>query len=361
MPIYPGRRAGTWRVTIYKGRQYEFVVEGTKAEARSFEARKRLDLDAGGKPSTRAAPTLRAFCVEVYAPHAERHLRESTWKKVRAYQIATLCSLLGRWKLSALPADAIEDYKRARLSARWRGKPIKPSAINNELRVLRTVLNFAADLGYPVAPVKWKRLPVRGASRVSVWTAAEVARLFAMAQRLDPDLVPMLVFLINTGCRKGEAIAAEWTWVDETAAMLLIPSNDVWRPKSGKPREVPISDALAATLRGLPRSSPFLFPARGGGRYVEFPKDRFSRVREAAKLKGGPHSARHTYASAFLARVPDMFLLGEILGHSHERVSALYSHLLPDHLDRARNAVDFAPPLDSGGDSGGADPTQRYH
>jgi hypothetical protein len=38
-----------------------------------------------------------------------------------------------------------------------------------------------------------------------------------------------------------------------------------------------------------------------------------------------------------------MFLLAKILGHSHSRVTEIYSHLLPDHLARARNAVDIAP------------------
>jgi hypothetical protein len=33
-----------------------------------------------------------------------------------------------------------------------------------------------------------------------------------------------------------------------------------------------------------------------------------------------------------------------VLGHSDTRVTKLYSHLLPEHLARARDAVSFAPP-----------------
>lgn len=38
-----------------------------------------------------------------------------------------------------------------------------------------------------------------------------------------------------------------------------------------------------------------------------------------------------------------MFLLAQVMGHDHTRVTALYAHLLPDHLAGARNAVNFAP------------------
>jgi hypothetical protein len=36
---------------------------------------------------------------------------------------------------------------------------------------------------------------------------------------------------------------------------------------------------------------------------------------------------------------------GQVLGHSHQRVTELYAHLLPGHLDRARNAVNLGPTL----------------
>jgi integrase len=87
----------------------------------------------------------------------------------------------------------------------------------------------------------------------------------------------------------------------------------------------------------------FVFPASHGDRYAEWPRRAFDRARRAAGLKGGPHTLRHTYASHFLQAVPDIFLLAKVLGHSETRTTRLYSHLLPDHLARARNAVNFAP------------------
>jgi integrase len=159
------------------------------------------------------------------------------------------------------------------------------------------------------------------------------------------DLMRLLVFLANTGCRKGEALACEWSWIDFDAGMIRIPSNEYWQPKNGKPREVPLSDACRAVLTGPRASERWVFPKASGERYVDFPKDAFWSARNRAGLTGGPHTLRHTFASHFLQAVPDMSLLARVLGHSNQRVTELYAHLLPDHLARARNAVNLGPTL----------------
>ena len=46
MPNYKGRKPGTRRITIFhKGRQKEWVIEGTKAQGDLFESQKRLELE----------------------------------------------------------------------------------------------------------------------------------------------------------------------------------------------------------------------------------------------------------------------------------------------------------------------------
>lgn len=339
MPVYKGRRPGTWRVVIWaQGKANEWLLEGTRKEALAYEARKRVELGERG-PATRGSPSFRDFCEKTYAPHAEQHLRASTWQSVRVYQLATLARHLGDIRIAELRTEHIEAYKLAR------GREVKASSVNNELRVLRTVLGYAKTLGHAVANPTIKKLPTTGAGRVKVWTAEQVGRLFEAARVEAPELLPMLVFLANTGCRKGEGIAAEWSWIDWERDLIRIPVTEAWRPKSGRPREVPLSPAVRAALTGPRAHERWLFPNRNGGRYACFPEEQWRAVRGAAGLTGGPHTFRHTFASHFLVAVPDMFLLAQILGHSHTRISELYSHLLPGHLERARNAVDLAPRL----------------
>jgi integrase len=308
------------------------------ADGDQFEARKRLELNAESL-STRVAPSFSEFCKHQYKPYAETNLKASTWRKVRIYQLATLEAVFGTQKLTGISNEQIESYKRLRARA------VRPSSVNNELRVLRTVLNYAAETGYPAARPKFKKLRQRGQARPQAWTAADLNRLFAEAREESPELLRLLVFLANTGCRKGEALACEWGWIDFDAEMIRIPSNEYWQPKNGKPREVPMSDACRAVLSGPKASERWVFPKASGERYVDFPKDAFWAARNRAKLTGGPRTLRQTFASHFLQAVPDMSLLARVLGHSSQRVTELYAHLLPDHLARARNAVNLGPTL----------------
>lgn len=344
MPNYKGRRPGTRRIVIWKdGRAHEWVIEGTKADGDRFEAQKRLELAAvtGGRGRARSAPTFSEFCSAEYAPHARRHLRESTWRKVRVYQVATLAEYFGSMRLDRITLADVERFKEVRLD-----DEVRESSVNNELRVLRTMLNYAAAVGYALPDLKWRRLPERGKRRVTFWTEAQVRRFYAATRELYPELLPLFVFLVNTGARKGEALAAEWSWIDFRAGMVRIPATEHWQPKDGESRDVPMSDAVRAALSGERRHERWLFPNRHGRQYRAFPKDAFWAIRDRAGLRGGVHTTRHTFASHFLARQPDMYLLAQVLGHSHERVTELYSHLLPEHLARARNVVNIAPELE---------------
>ncbi len=109
-----------------------------------------------------------------------------------------------------------------------------------------------------------------------------------------------------------------------------------WSPKSRSER----SPCLTFSL-----SQKWVFPsAQSRDCFAFWTSRKFDRARDAAGLKGGPHKLRHTFASHFLRRNPDLFLLARIMGHSHVSVTELYSHLVPGYLDKARDIVTFDLP-----------------
>jgi integrase len=349
MPNYKGRRPNTRRIVIWsEGKPLEWVFEGSKADGDKFEARKRLEL-AAREGVRRAVPRFAKLCSE-YALHAEQHLKESTWK-VRVSQLANLIEFFGQKPADAISVPMIDAYKaHRRQSLATRGPNVKlkryvePNTVNAELRVLRTIWTWAEDAGYPMPKLKWKRLPVRGEGRARAFTREELERIYAAARRVNsPSLIPLVVFMVNTGCRKGEAVAAEWSWIDDTAGLIRIPSNKEWQPKNGRPREVPLSDAVRAILAGPRRHKTHLFPSIHGVPLKCFPKELWGVALEAAGLTGGPHQLRHTFASHFLQATQDLQLLAQIMGHSSTKVTELYAHFLPGHLERGRNAVNLGP------------------
>lgn len=348
MPNYPGRRRGTRRVIIWsKGKPLEWVFEGSKVEGDKFEARQRLEL-AAREGARRAVPRFSKLCEE-YALHAEAHLKATTWR-VRVFQLANLIEFFGQKPADAISVPMVDAYKASRretISSRGpnaKKSKVEASTVNAELRVLRTIWTWATDAGYPMPKLKWKKLPVRGEGRARAFTTEELERLYAACRRTgSPSLLPIVIFMVNTGCRKGEAIEAQWSWVDEAAGLLRIPSTKYWQPKNGKPREVPLSDAVKAILSGPRKHPTHLFPSIRRKPLNRFPKELWAVATEEAELTGGPHQLRHTFASHFLQTVPDLPLLGKVMGHSTAKVTELYSHLLPGHLERARNAVNLAP------------------
>jgi integrase len=333
VPVYRKGR-DRWRVRIWsKGLRQDWIVPGTKADAERFEARKRLEVSAGIEP--RGVPTLSVFIRTEYEPHASARLKEST-RRNRVYQLATIEAHLGALRLDEVRAPAVEAYQTARLD-----EQIKPATVNDEVKVLKAILSHARER-YGLRPLKVAKLRVPKKRNVRAWSEAEVQRLLEAAIRIEPELVPILVFLVNTGCRKGEAIALRWDAVDVKRRVIRIWPNEEWRPKDDEPREVPLSDSLLAWLRA-PRRGDLVYLNRSGRPWASWPQRRFDEARKAAGLVGGPHTLRHTYSTHFLRACPDLFLLGRILGHTHARVTELYAHLLPDQMERARQAVSIAP------------------
>lgn len=191
---------------------------------------------------------------------------------------------------------------------------------------------------------------------------------------MSEDFYALVRFLAETGCRRSEGINLLWSRVDLKTGMARIWSDadgddedggDGYEVKS-REREVTLPDGLVHVLKEQKLrvgDSPWVFPVRTnrasrgdkaktkGEKYAAWPKHTWARAlakatelrrktdKAAPEIVGGPHRLRHTFASLFLAVKPDLFALGRVLGHSHTRVTELYSHLLPDHLAATRNVV----------------------
>jgi len=340
MSIYPGRTKGTYRIVLWAPRtpegksvQHEKTFEGKRREAEVYEAQWRIKLRAGLHREFRGAPTLETFCAETFVPFIRKRIAEETWERSYSWKIAALCERVGDKRLPEISSLDAERYQNERDAGN--------SQINSEMVLLRSILKYASERhGILVQKIHVKAL-AETTKRPKAWSRAEIDRMIAAARVISPWQVPMILFGLNTGCRKGEIVACEWSWVDVPGLMVRIPVNDYWKPKSGKPREVPMSDALKALLTSpRPREHErWVFPSRDGGRFAAFPKQAFAAVLKEAGLKGSPHWLRHTYASLFLAKCPDLPLLADIMGHSSSRVTELYRHMLPDHLAKGRNAV----------------------
>jgi integrase len=340
--------SGRWRKQIWNlGRPIKLTFRGSKADAQQYEARRRIELGAIDPATSESVFDFEHYCAERYRPHAQATLRPSTWS-VRKFQLENLLLHFGRVKLPKLREPEIEAYKMKRLA-----DGADKVTVNTELNVLSATLTYAREtLKLPCASPKIRRFKItKNKGRIEFYSRREVDRILSVAMKETRWFYPMLVFLFETGCRKSEAINLPWKHVsfDQRIVRIWNDTDDAYEVKSVE-REVPISDHLLVVLKkqklaGL--SKEWVFPCHTdrmgtkGAKLYEFPDNTWTRIVGLAGLKGGPHKARHTFASHFLAVKPDLFLLGRLLGHSHTRVTELYAHLIPEHLAEARNVVSF--------------------
>jgi integrase len=343
-------RPGYWKGEIWhQGKRQAITFRGSAADAKLYEAEQRIEISNKGIIDQRTSPKFVDFCVDHYKPYAKNHVRQTTWN-VRRYQLESVILFFGELKLKRITTQHVEQYKQLRQS-----QCIAKSTINSELNVLSGVLGYGRKLKLPCAEPEIDRYKVRRKKgRVKFWTLGEVQRIYDTCMRVAPRFFPLVFFLGQTGARKSEAIHLPWTNVDFERGIVRIwseadegdPDEDNYEVKSSD-REVPMSDALAEVLKKQREDWPnseWVFPVTQGKskglQYVCFPKNPFMRIIEKAGLTGGPHKFRHSYASLFLAKEPDLYLLSKLLGHSSYKVTEdIYAHLVPGYLDKARNVV----------------------
>lgn len=347
MPVY--RLAeGKYQIRInYGGRGTTPLTEtfyGTKRDASARHDELRVEMQSKGLLGRQvgAVQTFSQLCQGAYRAQM-RTWADSTYQS-RRYTIATLCEHFGHRKLTRITTQHVEDF----IAARQGVGTVNNGSINVELHQLRAILNFASKRSIPVRMPQIVLLPHSpNRERVVPYTDDEVPVLFEAMAGHDA-LVDMTRVIINTGMRKGEAIRAEWSWVDWAERLLRIPGRV---QKSKRAREVPISDASLEVLhrRFESRASArwvfvqeHIRKGRGPApRYAKFPAAWQERV-DRAGLHGSPHTMRHTYASHYLRRRPDdIGTLARIMGHTHTEITEIYSHLIPGWLSHVRNTVDF--------------------
>ena len=170
-------------------------------------------------------------------------------------------------------------------------------------------------------------------------TGAELVQLSAaIAEHDDQDAADILRFLLLTGARRGETLAARWADFDIEAGIWIKPGATT---KQKTEHRVPLSAPARQLLAGRERGeSEFVFPGRNGtGHRIEI-KGNWRRICKAAKISNlRIHDLRHSYASFLASSGVGLHVIGGLLGHTTPTTTFRYSHLFDDTLRQATERV----------------------
>lgn len=146
---------------------------------------------------------------------------------------------------------------------------------------------------------------------------------------------------MNTGTRKSEMFALQWSDVDFNAKTVrLVGSKNAKNGKSAKSRYVPMNGALEELFGML---------KQGGAKEKVFRYDHnlHHRFTHALRCAGLPHyrvhDLRHTFCSHLAMRGIPLYTIARLVGHSTVEMTQRYAHLAPESLASAVQTLSFAP------------------
>jgi integrase len=195
--------------------------------------------------------------------------------------------------------------------------------------VAAAILNHAARRGWCSKPIIER--PEQKPGRIR-WLKIDEAD--ALIEACNDCLRPLVIFMLYTGARVGEALWLDWRYVDLTRAHVTFPKS-----KNGEARGVPLHPRLIAALANIENKSGEIFRRPDGEPYSR-PKSaddtsggtRIKKAFAGACRRAGivdfhPHDCRHTWATWHYAHNRDLIGLMRLGGWKSERMVIRYAHV----------------------------------
>ena len=225
-----------------------------------------------------------------------------------------------------------------------RAKIVKPSTINRDVSLIRSMYNRAKEWDVIASnPTDGIKKLTENNERCRWLTEVEQDRLLTFCHGLTRVIV---VVALRTGMRWGEIANLKWAqapnsnYVDFEQDKIIIHES---LTKSKKGRWIPLGQIVKWELLNVPRQkgTDYIFLNPETGKPLGSIKNAFNRaVRKAGIKDFSFHSLRHTAASQLVRNGVDLYVVQKILGHSTPKMTQRYAHLRDDMLIEAIKKID---------------------
>lgn len=238
---------------------------------------------------------------------------------VRSF-LGEICEILGGQRFSVFTQEMLDSVIG---TLRERGN--SNATINRKMAALSKLLRKACKMGDIYNLPEFRRQKERQ-GRIRFLEAEEELRLFSAIRARCEDSYRLSIFLVDTGCRLGEAIGLSWNDLQNTRSTF-------WLTKSGRSRTVPLTARAQEVVR-IPHG-------RLKGPFAMHNQVRFRSIWNDAKAEVGlgaddqvvPHILRHTCASRLVRGGIDIRRVQIWLGHQTLSMTMRYAHLATNDLD----------------------------
>ncbi|WP_300381363.1 site-specific integrase [Henriciella sp.] len=321
------------RITI--GKHPTFTVLAARKQCEQFKLEVAQGIDPlERKQADHRAPTVEDMWIRYEKEYLPK-LAERSGKDQKSMFEKLILPALGKKKVSDVTFNDCEALHRKITKDR-------PTRANRVIEVLRRNFNLAIKWGWV------KGNPAAGiernveSMRERYLTASEITRLItALDRHPQRSSAEAIKFMLFTGCRRGEALNAQWDQFDDSLKVWTKPAATT---KQRKLHRTPISSSASQILRARKKTATtnYVFPG-GTGKSLTDVKKTWAAVTKAAELFDVRlHDLRHTFASVAVSKGQSLPIIGALLGHSQTQTTARYAHLVDSALFDAVSQIDFA-------------------
>ncbi len=323
----------------YKGVKYRGTTgETSKTAANAVEAKVREEVKHqvkyGKLPEVTWGEVVERYLKTVIA------IKKSTSDKSKNSTVSRLDSAtayIGEDTfVSDITSASIHEYRDGLLMGKYStsGGALKTGSVGRILDDVRAILTKChEEWGYLNKPVKVKS-PKKDEGRDREMSKDEEARLM---QHLAPHLKDFLIFVVNTGARKSEALQLTWRDVHLEHGT---PHVVLKLTKTDQPRTIPLPLKAIAMLKQRIESAEEaeifgedLNVLTYQGESLADPKKGWKSACKKAEVKDlTMHDIRHTYACRMVREGVSIPQLQMLLGHKSVRMTMRYARLVPEDI-----------------------------
>jgi integrase len=379
-----------------EGKQHwESTGSKLKADADYKLACIKKDVAEGIQPAAPARKKYSTTFSELAVKYLE-YCKAQRAYKTKAGRVATLCRTFGEMRLIDITLESLETYqaqrqaepKQAKREDAEPGTLVKAATVNRELATLKNMFTKAEQWGLtPTTALRIARkvkLSKESSGRLRFLSVDDAALLVKSCSK---SLREIVVFALNTGCRRSEILFLTWQHVDLKHGFIRIADS-----KNGETRDIAINPTLAEMFKGIVRrveimpeetndipetatleetikgvirridsrrgvsrvipvnasleeilkivlqhvGSPYVFNNPDTGtRYQDVKRSFATACRVAGLIDFNFHDLRHTFASHLVMNGVDLTTVSRLMGHKSLTMTLRYSHLAPNHLQKA--------------------------
>lgn len=316
------RRGEVWQVQVRRaGYSPQTASFKLKADALAWGRRCEAALDRGLGQIGRSSDIKLTLADIIH-----RYAQEVASQKKGAAQELQRLERFGKHPIARLDVGKITPamitgYRDKRLES------VATGTVRRELALLRHVFEVAMkEWGFCLSnPVKMVRLPPQGKARDRRLEASEWPAFWAAAEKSKAKWwKPFLTLALETGMRRGELLALEWSQVDLVRKVAHLRDT-----KNGLNRTIPLTPLALQTLEAMHTERAdrrTVFTANANAVHQAW-------LRQVARSGLGDfrlHDLRHEAVSRFFELGLASAEVALISGHRDPRMLARYTHLRPE-------------------------------